>query len=257
MLKSNLINIPHAFSTREESSQDITKNLGAKKLITAKQIHSNIAHFIDDASFPHMRESIESNMLEGDALVTNIPNMAVGVYTADCGPILFSDEKARLVAAAHAGWKGARYGIIENTIKLMKDKGAKNITAVLGPCIHQKSYEVSAEFLDNFLDETKDNMRFFVEGFYNNVIPSEVEGSHLIKKDFSTPLCSAQNDKSSKYLFNLPAYIENKLVTSGIKNIEILDEDTLSKPNKFCSFRRGTLAGTKETGRQISAICLK
>ena len=197
MFTSKLIQTAHGFSNRDEESQDILKNLGAKKLITAKQVHSNIAHFING----------DEDGLEGDALITNKPNIAVGIYTADCGPILLADEKAGIVGAVHAGWKGARYGIIENSINLMKIHGAKNIVAVLGPCIHQNSYEVSADFKNNFISESQDNEAYFVL--------SKNKG-HL--------------------MFNLPDYIQNKLKQNGVDKVESLNQDTLSQPEVFCSF---------------------
>ncbi len=110
----------------------------------------------------------------------------------------------------------------------MKEKGANNIVASLGPCIHQKSYEVDAGFYDNFIAESKDNRDYFLTG-----------------------------KMAGKYMFSLPGYIEKKLKQSGIKKIEILNEDTLSQPAKFCSFRRATIKGEPTAGRQISAICLK
>ncbi len=195
----------------------VREKLGAVKLLTVHQVHSNIAVYADDW---------EKNP-EADAIITNKPGIAIGVLTADCAPILFCDEKACVIGAAHAGWKGARFGIIESTIKLMKDLGAKDISASVGPCIHQKSYEVSDNFIDSFLAESVSNKKFFK--------PSQKAG-HL--------------------MFNLPAYIEEKLRQNGINKVDVLNEDTLTQPDNFYSYRRGTLAGKSEYGRQISAIVL-
>lgn len=207
----------NGFFTRDEDRDFILQNLGAQKLMLLKQVHSNIAHYVTD-----------DTQLEGDATVTDVKGLALGIITADCGPILFEDSKAKVIGAAHAGWKGARYGIIESTVKLMKEKGANNISAALGPCIHQKSYEVSEEFLNNFLSESADNKKYF--------IPSKKNG-HL--------------------MFDLPAYIRYKLKLAGINEIETIEQDTLTNPAQFCSYRRSTLAGEPSAGRQISAICLK
>jgi YfiH family protein len=191
------------------------EKIGAEKLVTISQIHSNIAVFVEgEGSF------------EGDALVTNKPNIAIGILTADCTPILFEDAKNGIVAAAHAGWKGARFGIIENTLKLMKEKGAVDICAAIGPCIAQNSYEIDKNFYENFLSENSENKKYFYE-----------------------------SSKLGHFMFNLPHYIEDKLTKSGINNIVNLAEDTLSQPQKFFSHRRGTLSGNPEKGRQISVIC--
>lgn len=240
MLKASIIKNKHGFFTREggvsegifsslnvglnsgDDREKVLKNreivrekIGAEKLITISQVHSNIAVYVD----------VEGKF-EGDALVTDKPNIALGILTADCTPILFEDAEKGLVAAAHAGWKGARFGIIENTVKLMKEKGAVNISAAIGPCIQHSSYEVDKSFYEDFLQETVDNGIFFIS--------SKREGH---------------------YMFNLPKYIEAKLLLCGIVNVENLAQDTLSQPDKFFSHRRGTLSANPEKGRQISVIC--
>ncbi len=222
-LRSSLLSVNHGFFTRigDERKIDHVRNiLGAKKMITAKQVHSNIALHVKD-----------EGQYEADALVTDKPGIAVAVFTADCAPILFHDKAAGLVAATHAGWRGARYGIIESTINLMKEMGAKDIIASVGPCIHQRSYEVGAEFIVAFTGESQNNKKFFAPG--------------------------RTDSSGNKYsMFDLPGYIENKLKQNGIEKLEVIDEDTLTQPDKFFSFRRGTIVGEKETGRQISGICL-
>jgi YfiH family protein len=241
MLKSSIIKNKHGFFTRiggvsegvfaslnvglnsGDEREKVLKNrdivresLVAEKLVTISQIHSNIAIYVND-----------EGKYEGDALVTDKPNIAIGILTADCTPILFEDGENGIIGAVHAGWKGARYGIIENTIKLMKEKGAKNISAAIGPCIQQNSYEVDKSFYENFLQESNSNQVFFSESI-----------------------------KLGHYMFNLPHYIKSKLEQSGIANIENLKQDTLTQPDKFFSHRRGTISGKEEKGRQISAICL-
>ena len=201
-----------------QKNRDIVmETIGGTKLITAYQTHSDICHVI----------SGNEEKLEGDSLVTNKPGIAIGILTADCGPILFEDKKAGVIGAAHAGWKGARFGIIGATIRAMEHLGASEITAVLGPCIQRRSYEVKEDFMHVFATEGAQNGVFFTK---------------------------SNND--GHYHFDLPAYIEMKLKKNGVENIQIMQEDTYSQPEKFYSFRRGTHEGKQEYGRLISAICL-
>jgi len=217
MLTSSLITTRHGFFTRSTSDNEhVRKSLGASELILAKQIHSSTALLIN-----------KPGVYEGDALVTTTQGIAVAVYTADCGPILLCDKKAGVIAAAHAGWPGARNGIIDSVISVMQKAGAKDIVAALGPCIHQRSYEVGPEFFTNFISESKDNEKFF-----------------------------SPSTKPGHFMFDLPGYIEMKLRAAGVNSIEVLPQDTLSHPDQFHSFRRSTIAGIKEPGRQLSAICL-
>ncbi len=201
-----------------QQNRDIVMNaLGGNKLITAYQTHSDICHTVNG----------NEEKLEGDALVTNKPGLVVGILTADCGPILFEDRNAGVVGAAHAGWKGARFGIIGSTIRAMEHLGATEITAVLGPCIQRQSYEVKEDFLHVFATEGPQNGIYFTK-----------------------------SGKEGHFMFDLAAYIEMKLRKNGIENVQILNEDTYSQPDKFYSFRRGTHEGRQEYGRLISAICL-
>ena len=242
LLKSDHLKSSHGFFTREggfssgeyaglncgfgsgderdivqRNRDTVLQNLGGKKLVTAYQIHSDITHVVSGGE----------DKLEGDALVTNKAGIAIGVLTADCTPILFEDNKAGVIGAAHAGWKGARFGIISSVIRAMQNLGAQNITAVVGPCIQATSYEVREDFAAVFASESPKNSEFFTK-----------------------------TEKDGHLMFNLPAYVEMKLRKNGIEHIEIIKEDTLTQPEKFYSFRRTTLAGKKDYGRQISAICL-
>lgn len=165
---------------------------------------------------------------EADALVTDQPNVPIGILTADCLPVLFADRKKPIIGAAHAGWKGAIGGVLEATIEAMKTLGATEITAAIGPAIQQKSYEVGPEFYDRFLQESQENTQFF--------IPSTKDGHHM---------------------FDLPGYAKSRLLRAGIANPEVLDYDTCSLENDFFSFRRTTLRGEKAYGRQVAAIVLE
>lgn len=163
---------------------------------------------------------------EADALVTNQPNIPLGVLTADCLPVLFADRQQGVIGAAHAGWKGALGGVLEATIAAMQALGARDIVAAMGPSILQPSYEVGAEFYENFMLASANNAAFFK--------PSAVA--------------------EGKYLFDLPAYARSRLQAAGIRDISHLAHDTLLDEKQFFSYRRATLAAEKAYGRQISVI---
>ena len=156
--------------------------------------------------------------------------MILGILTADCGPVLFADAEARVIGAAHAGWKGAFTGVLENTVAAMEKLGAtrSNIRAVIGPCIAQQSYEVGPEFVERLVKADAENQRFF--------IPS-------VKPDHS--------------MFNLPNYVLARLLATGISNASAVRRDTCAEQEEFFSYRRTTLRGEPDYGRQISVISLK
>jgi polyphenol oxidase len=168
--------------------------------------------------------------IEADALATNVPGKVLGILTADCTPVLFADAKNKVIGAAHAGWKGAFGGILENTVSVMEKLGAKrgSITAVIGPCIRQNSYEVGPEFRIRFMEASMENERFF--------IPSK---------------------KDSHFMFDLAGYCAKRLQAIGLEAVEDVKRDTLPDTGDFFSFRRNTLAGVKDYGRQLSAITLR
>jgi polyphenol oxidase len=166
---------------------------------------------------------------EADAVVTSTPGLAVGVSTADCGPILFADGAAGVVAAAHAGWKGALGGVIESTIDAMEKLGARRgmMTAVLGPCIRQPSYEVGPEFVANFRAADGDNLRFFKTGV------------------------------GGRSLFDLGGYIAARLKAAEVAVVEDLSFDTYADEARFYSFRRTTHRKEPDYGRLVAAIALR
>lgn len=163
----------------------------------------------------------------GDAVVTRTPGLAVAVNTADCAPVLLADPVARIVGAAHAGWKGALGGVIESAVASMEELGAdrNQICAAIGPCISQPSYEVSTDFHDAF--KGADAERFFIPG-----------------KD------------DSHFHFDLEGFVEAQLRASDIIHIEKLGMCTLAHEDKFFSMRRSVLAGEPDYGRECSAIML-
>lgn len=196
--------------------------IGADRLVSPYQIHS--ADVIT-VSAPFAQDADR----KADALVTATPGLAIGIATADCGPLLFADTKAGVIGAAHSGWKGAVTGILQNTVAAMEALGATrtNITAVLGPTISQGAYEVGPEFKERFLQEHPDNTRYFK--------PSE---------------------RAEHFMFDLPAFITDKLRALGLGAVADLALCTYADEDRFFSYRRTTHRKEPDYGRQISAIAL-
>lgn len=165
---------------------------------------------------------------KGDALVTATPGVAIGVLSADCGPVLFADPQNRVIGAAHAGWKGATSGVLENTVKAMEAIGARSahICAILGPTISRKNYEVGPEFMDRLLALDPANERWLA--------PSRREGHAM---------------------FDLPGHIVNRL-QNLCGTVQWTGQCTYADETRFYSYRRTTHRGEPDYGRQISAICL-
>ncbi len=190
-------------------------------VLFVNQIHSTEVVIIDNENKIYG----EQGLPKADAIVTNLKNVNIAIFTADCSPILLFDEKNNIIAAAHAGWGGARKGIVENVVKAMKNLGATEISAAIGPMIWQDSYEISQDFFDDFLSENKDNIIFF-----------------------------KSTAKPDKYLFDLPAYVEKKLRNCGINQIKKSPKDTYKNAETFFSFRRSTHKNEKDCGRNVSLI---
>ncbi|HEX8447540.1 MAG TPA: peptidoglycan editing factor PgeF [Sphingomonas sp.] len=191
-----------------------------RTLITLHQVHSadavTVTHAIADDARPR-----------ADALVTDRPDLLLGILTADCVPVLFADAYRGIVGAAHAGWKGALTGVTDATIAAMERLGADRggIVAAIGPCIGRASYEVDDGFRLRFEADDPENERFFREG--------------------RRPL---------HHQFDIEAYVVHRLGQHGITRIEALGRDTYADPLRFFSFRRATHAGEPGYGRQISLI---
>jgi YfiH family protein len=164
-----------------------------------------------------------------DALVTRTEGIAIGVTAADCGPVLFADPAARVIGAAHAGWKGALTGVLESTIEAMEKLGAERsgIVGAIGPLIRQHSYEVSSEFVERFMDADAENGVFF--------IPSE---------------------RSGHSMFDLPGFIRMRLENAGILMIDDIGIDTYSD-ERFYSYRRSVHRKEPDYGRHVHAIVLE
>jgi YfiH family protein len=196
--------------------------VSAVRFLTPYQIHSPEVATVDAPWTPDRRP-------RADALVTATPSLAIGVSTADCGPLLFADGEARVIGAAHAGWRGAFTGVIEATVAAMEKLGAARgrIVVALGPVISQPNYEVGAEFVERFTAADADNARFFA--------PSKQPGHAM---------------------FDLPRYIAARIERSGISHFEDLGLCTYADPTRFYSFRRTTHLSEPDYGRHINAIAL-
>lgn len=190
-------------------------------LATLYQVHSPYVIVVDGP--------VSGERPKADGQVTATPGIVLGVLTADCGPVLFTDPQARVIGAAHAGWKGAFEGVLENTIAAMEQLGARreNIVASLGPSISQRNYEVGPEFHERFMARNEDWARFF------------------------TP-----SDKEGHYLFDLANLTVSRLRAAGVK-AENLDICTYADEDRFFSYRRTTHRKEPDYGRQISAIMLR
>jgi YfiH family protein len=208
-----------------ENRARMARELGVKPhaLLTAYQIHS--------ANVAVVREPWSGNArLYADAIVSRTPGLAVGVTTADCGPILLVDPAARVIGAAHAGWRGALSGIVEATVAAMKDLGARpeRLVAVLGPMIRQQNYEVGPDLIACFVAEDAANERFF-----------------------------AAAARDGHALFDLAGYICGRLSRAGVRQIEDLALCTYADAAQFFSFRRSTHKSESDYGRHVSAIALE
>lgn len=192
-------------------------------LLTAYQTHSPDVVIVDNPWSTDARP-------RADAIVTRTPGLAIGVTTADCGPILLADPLARVIGAAHAGWRGALAGIVGATVTAMKSLGAQpeRICAALGPMIRQQNYEVGPDLITRFAAEDTANGRFFATG--------------------------ARNGHA---LFDLAGYIGSRLSRAGIRQVEDLALCTYGDAAQFFSFRRSTHLSESDYGRHVSAIALE
>ena len=197
-------------------------NCSSKKLILLNQIHSNKFYYIKK------KFKFNKKKLKGDALITNVKNIAIGVLTADCVPVLIYDKNLKIISIIHAGWKGAYIGIVKKVVKFLIYHGskAKDLIAVIGPCILQKNYEIQKDFKDKFLKKDIQNKNFF----------------KLIK---------------NKTYFSLNKYIYYELKKLSVNNIEIINKNTFDPRNNFFSARRSIKKKENDYGRNISVIMIK
>ena len=196
-------------------------NCSSKNLILLNQIHSSKFYFINK------NYKFKKKKLNGDALITNVKKIALGVIVADCVPVFIYDKNLKIISAIHAGWKGVYKEIIKKVVKFLIKKGSntKNLVAVIGPSISEKSYEVQKDFKDKFLKKDKQSKFFF-----------------KIRKN--------------KTYFGLNKYIYYHLKKLGIKNLEIIKKNTFDPKNNFFSARRSIQNKENDYGRNISVIMI-
>ena len=191
------------------------------RLLTIHQWHSS------DAVFAEKPWDVRQPP-EGDAVVTDRPGIAAAILTADCTPVLFSSGDGRVVGAAHAGWKGAIGGILASTVARMKELGARDIHAAIGPTISQSNYEVGPEYQARFVERDADWERFF--------LPAH---------------------KPAHFMFDLPGFVRSCLDDMDLACIEDTALCTYADEQRFFSYRRSVHRGETDYGRQLSAICIK
>ena len=196
--------------------------LAGDRLATCYQVHSPAVVVVD-------RPWPRGEAPRADAMVTRTPAIALGILTADCAPVLFADGEARIIGAAHAGWRGALSGVLEATVAAMEKLGAapKRIRAAIGPSIGRQSYEVGPEFPAPFIAENAENAAFF------RAAP-----------------------RDGHFLFDLEGYVAARLQRLGLAPIETIPGDTAADADRFFSYRRSCHRKERDYGRELSAITL-
>ena len=191
------------------------------KIVLLNQVHSNKFYYISKNS------KLNNNKFKGDALITDKRKLPIAVLTADCAPILIYDDDKKMIAAIHAGWKGAYKDILKKVVKFMIKKGCspQNFTAAIGPCISSNNYEVKKDFKKKFIKKDAKNIIFF------------------------------KRNKEKDY-FNLNKYIHFQLESLNIKKIDIINKDTFIDKNNFFSARRSISRNESDYGRNISIIMI-
>ena len=204
-----------------ENRARISAAMGASALLSCHQIHS--------ADVVHVTKAWTDARPQADAMVTTVPGLALCILTADCTPVLFADAEARVIGAAHAGWKGALGGVLESTIASMTELGAEpgRIRAAIGPTIGQASYEVGPEFRDTFLEVSPASEHLFIKG------------------------------KGDRFHFDLPGYCRASLAAMDIGHVADLALDTCALEDSYFSNRRRNHRGEPDYGRNASVILLE
>lgn len=207
-----------ADAVAENRRRAVASVMPGGRLVTLYQVHSALAVPVEEPWSEHERP-------HADALATRRRGLVLGIVTADCAPVLLADAQNGVIGAAHAGWKGAHGGVIEEVVDAMERLGARRdaICAAVGPCIAQASYEVDAGFRDRF---ERGELHFFAPG------------------------------RPDHFQFDLGGYVAHRLGKSGVSKIELLASDTYTQPGRFYSFRRATHLGEADYGRQFSLIAL-
>lgn len=205
-----------------ENRRRAAAHFGREAIVTAYQIHSAEA-LVAEGPWP-------DDAPQADGVVSATPGVVCGALAADCAPVLLADAEARVVGAAHAGWKGALTGVVEAAIARMETLGARRarLRAVVGPCIGPQSYEVGLEFLERFAAVDPAYERFFAPGA-----------------------------AADKRMFDLPSFVLSRLRAAGVETCEWVGRDTCAEPDLFFSNRRAFKAGEPDYGRLLSAIMLE
>lgn len=207
-----------------ENKRRVAEAMGVlpEHLLTLYQVHSDTVLTVDS---PFVGERPQA-----DGMVTKTAGLALGILTADCAPVLLADAEAGVIGACHAGWKGAFSDIASRTVEAMEALGASRARMVvaIGPCIQLESYEVDSSFRTRFLEKNELFEVFFL----------------------------ASERREGHFHFNLPAFIQARLLEDGVREVNLLANDTCFEENAFFSFRRKTLRGETDYGRQISVISL-
>ncbi|MCH8168386.1 MAG: peptidoglycan editing factor PgeF [Proteobacteria bacterium] len=203
-----------------ENRARIAAHLGIERLVSVHQVHGDRVEVVSGAW--------QGARPRADAMVTDRAGIGLAILVADCAPVLFADARARVVGAAHAGWKGALTGVLEATVSAMVGLGAERgrIAAAIGPAISQQAYEVGPEYVERFLDDDPDHARFFAGG---------------------------TNDRA---LFDLPGFCLHRLREAGIGSAEWTGHCTYSDEGRFFSYRRTCHRGEADYGRLVAAITL-
>jgi len=203
-----------------ENRARIAAAMGGAALHSVHQIHSADVVTLD-APQPDQRP-------KADAMVTDRPGIVLAILTADCAPVLFADPEAGVIGAAHSGWPGSLGGVLEATVEAMvaRDARRERITAVIGPTISQRAYEVGPEFVERFLDDDPENARFFAGG------------------------------AGDRAMFDLPSYALSRLRAAGVGRAGWTGHCTYSDEGRFYSYRRATHRGEPDYGRLVAAITL-
>jgi polyphenol oxidase len=204
----------------EKNKKAIINHFSADDILILRQVHGNKIIDADIAS--KIAEP------EADGAITTKKNLILAIQTADCVPVLLVSDDGAVIGAAHCGWKSAKANIIGNLVTSMKEKGAKNLIAVIGPAIAQASYEVDSKYYADFITDSSNNSVFFIE-----------------------------SKRKEHYMFDLPKYVESRLQEMGIENIKKIAEDTYTNPLKYPSCRRSFHSRLPYKENILSAVVIK
>lgn len=205
----------------QQNISSVQQNLDADKVVILKQVHGNII-FDANADFDLTKPE------EADGSVTSKNRTALGILTADCVPVLLAADDGETIGAAHCGWKSAKANIIDNLYAKMQEKGANNIKAFIGPSIQQKSYEVDESYYNNFINESSQNKRFFI-----------------------------QSKNANRYMFDLSGYVKKKIEDANIEIAHHVKDDTYDSVEKYPSFRRCSHQNIPYNQNILSTIIMK